>query len=156
RAPNSLMWKDFWGEGARKTVIKRLAKYLPLSAEDRRAIDRDETEFEAQRRDALLDKAREQIGAQPVAAIEHTTDDAQDQPAEDTVTVDGEIVDDDPARTVAEGDAEEKRVAEERDASRLAADELIGVLSSIREKVRLAEFKTEQSERLKSLLQEDL
>jgi recombination protein RecT len=83
RAPNSLMWKDFWGEGARKTVIKRLAKYLPLSAEDRRTLDRDETEFEAQKRDALLAQAAAQIGAAPQAAIAH-------QPEAEPPALDGE------------------------------------------------------------------
>jgi recombination protein RecT len=29
KQPNGLMWKDFYGEGCRKTVIKRLCKYLP-------------------------------------------------------------------------------------------------------------------------------
>jgi len=29
KQPNSLMWKDFWGEGARKTAIRVLSKRLP-------------------------------------------------------------------------------------------------------------------------------
>lgn len=29
KQPDGLMWKDFHGEGSRKTVIKRLCKYLP-------------------------------------------------------------------------------------------------------------------------------
>lgn len=29
KQPNGLMWKDYHGEGSRKTVIKRLCKYLP-------------------------------------------------------------------------------------------------------------------------------
>lgn len=32
RAPDSLMWKDFWGEGAKKTVLRRCAKAAPQSA----------------------------------------------------------------------------------------------------------------------------
>ena len=31
KAPNSLMWKDHWGEGAKKTVLKRLCKLVPMS-----------------------------------------------------------------------------------------------------------------------------
>lgn len=29
KQPNGLMWKDFYGEGCRKTVIKKICKYLP-------------------------------------------------------------------------------------------------------------------------------
>lgn len=31
KQPNSLMWRDHWDEGARKTVFRRLSKWLPLS-----------------------------------------------------------------------------------------------------------------------------
>src|SRR5579872_6347279 len=29
KQPNSLMWKDFWSEGARKTTVRALSKRLP-------------------------------------------------------------------------------------------------------------------------------
>lgn len=47
RAKNAGPWKDWWDEMARKTAIRRLSKYLPLSAEDRRVLedDEDQTEF---------------------------------------------------------------------------------------------------------------
>jgi hypothetical protein len=32
RAPNSLMWTKFWGEGARKTILRRAAKAAPQAA----------------------------------------------------------------------------------------------------------------------------
>ena len=32
RAPNSIMWKSFWGEGARKTVLRRAAKSAPQAS----------------------------------------------------------------------------------------------------------------------------
>jgi len=48
RAPNSLMWTDFWGEGARKTVLRRAAKAAPQAATARFAqlIERDDEEME--------------------------------------------------------------------------------------------------------------
>jgi phage RecT family recombinase len=42
RAPNSLMWREFWGEGARKTVLRRCAKAAPVSSELERLLARDE------------------------------------------------------------------------------------------------------------------
>jgi recombination protein RecT len=40
RAKNSGPWVDFWGEMARKTVVRRLFKSLPLDPKDRERIDR--------------------------------------------------------------------------------------------------------------------
>lgn len=34
-------WSQWWDEMARKTAIRKLSKYLPVSAEDHRAMDRD-------------------------------------------------------------------------------------------------------------------
>jgi recombination protein RecT len=42
RAPNSLMWTKFWGEGARKTVLKRCAKQAPSSADMEQLFRRDD------------------------------------------------------------------------------------------------------------------
>jgi recombination protein RecT len=42
RAPNSLMWTKFWGEGARKTVLKRCAKQAPTSSDLEQLFRRDE------------------------------------------------------------------------------------------------------------------
>lgn len=49
RSKNSGPWTQWWDEMARKTVVRRLSKYLPLSAEDMRVLDADheETEFDA-------------------------------------------------------------------------------------------------------------
>lgn len=44
KAPNSPAWRDFWGEMAKKTIIKRLAKRLPTSAELQDFFDRDNEE----------------------------------------------------------------------------------------------------------------
>lgn len=46
RAPNSIMWKEFWGEGARKTVLRRASKAAPqASAMLIRLLDRDEEDM---------------------------------------------------------------------------------------------------------------
>ena len=37
---NSPAWKDWWGEMAKKVVIKRAAKLWPLAVDDQRALDR--------------------------------------------------------------------------------------------------------------------
>lgn len=48
-------WVDWFEEMARKSAVRRLSKYLPLSAEDRRVVERDDelTDFETQKRDAI-------------------------------------------------------------------------------------------------------
>lgn len=48
RAKSSGPWTQWWDEMARKTVIRRLSKYLPLSAEDHRLMQdqAEDTEFE--------------------------------------------------------------------------------------------------------------
>lgn len=127
RAPNSLMWKDFWGEGARKTVIKRLAKYLPLSAEDQRTLARDETEFEVQKRDALLAKAGEQIGAITHHPIEE---------GEQVDAIDGEIVD----------AAEDTRTAAVR-----LRDQLVAQLAEIEVDAQITQYVADVADQAQSL-----
>lgn len=39
-ASNSPAWKDWWGEMAKKVVIKRASKLWPLSVDDQRVLDR--------------------------------------------------------------------------------------------------------------------
>lgn len=47
KAPDSMMWTEFWGEGARKTAFRRLAKWLPLSGEKyRTALAASDAEFD--------------------------------------------------------------------------------------------------------------
>ncbi|CAB4140128.1 RecT Recombinational DNA repair protein (RecE pathway) [uncultured Caudovirales phage] len=43
RAGQSGPWKEWWGEMARKTVLRRLSKRLPMSSDLMDAFDRDET-----------------------------------------------------------------------------------------------------------------
>lgn len=42
KAPNSLMWTKFYGEGARKTVLRRASKAAPQTSDLERLFDRDE------------------------------------------------------------------------------------------------------------------
>lgn len=68
RAKNSGPWTIWWDEMARKTVVRRLSKYLPLSAEDMRVFERDdETEFDALKAAAL--KAEPQSIASAAAML---------------------------------------------------------------------------------------
>lgn len=57
-------WKDWWDEMARKTVVRRLSKYLPLSAEDMRLFDAD---HEASEFDAMKEAAKK-AGPQSIAS----------------------------------------------------------------------------------------
>ena len=42
KAPNSLMWTKFWGEGAKKTVMRHCSKQAPADSELERLMARDE------------------------------------------------------------------------------------------------------------------
>lgn len=48
RAANSLMWTQFWGEGARKTVLRRCAKRIPMPFDDtvEKTLEADNATFE--------------------------------------------------------------------------------------------------------------
>lgn len=70
KAGSSGPWVSWYDEMARKCAVRRLSKYLPLSAEDQRTVDRDDempTEFERQKASALS-LAASQMGAQSVIA----------------------------------------------------------------------------------------
>jgi len=46
RAGNSGPWVSDWNEMAKKTVFRRLSKWLPLSPEEREAVEADDAQFE--------------------------------------------------------------------------------------------------------------
>lgn len=79
RSKNNGPWTQWWDEMARKTVIRRLSKYLPLSAEDHRLMQdqAEETEFEELKRDAIaaapqsLDAARMLGAPTPTEPVSH-------------------------------------------------------------------------------------
>lgn len=59
-------WAQWFDEMARKTAIRRLAKYLPLSAEDNRLLGRDEeapTDFELIKQDAIANAQPQSLDA---------------------------------------------------------------------------------------------
>ena len=78
RAPNSLMWKDFWGEGARKTVLRRCSKAAPMSSDYEQVMQRDEELEPDDTPPASPAPTREQITASS---------------AYDLISEDGEILD---------------------------------------------------------------
>lgn len=67
RAARSGPWVDWLEEMMRKSAVRRLSKYLPLSAEDRRTVERDDelTDFEVQKHAAIqnIDTATVLLGA---------------------------------------------------------------------------------------------
>ena len=52
RAANKGPWVSFWGEMARKTVLRRLSKRLPMSSDLDDMIRRDDYDFDGERSDA--------------------------------------------------------------------------------------------------------
>lgn len=46
KARDSIAWKEHWGEMAKKTVIRRLSKLLPMSTEVEQVIQRDDEMFD--------------------------------------------------------------------------------------------------------------
>lgn len=107
KAPNSLMWSDFWGQGARKTAIKRGANYLDLRPEIRaKLVSEDEAEYGGavtvsavapdltERRAAIADRtarltggteqpAQEAAASQAEAGSDNATDPAPAQKADE-------------------------------------------------------------------------
>lgn len=83
RSKSSGPWTQWWDEMARKTVIRRLSKYLPLSAEDNRLRnllrdDGEVTEFEEMKQDAIAHAQPQSLAAAAMlsAPAEETVHDA--------------------------------------------------------------------------------
>jgi recombination protein RecT len=103
KAPNSPMWEDFYGEACKKTVIKRLYKYLPQTEQLSTAIDivnREEgIDFAEQEKKNSHARSLEQhfIGEPDVKEeqppeTEHSHEEqASDPTAEDITDVEGSI-----------------------------------------------------------------
>ncbi|TWA71861.1 recombination protein RecT [Azospirillum baldaniorum] len=103
RSKDSGPWVQWWDEMARKTVLRRLAKRLPLSAELERAIERDNALFEMEARrlgvagTTIQGTAAGQLNAFAAApALEHDAGSAPEtfvSPPQSyaLVTLDGEV-----------------------------------------------------------------
>lgn len=101
RAKNSGPWTDHWDEMARKTVLRRLMKYLSLSPEVTRAIEADNATYDldmaATQSQAALPRSLAEDYAPP--ALEHETteevlDDAIPEAEAEHATVDAYDEDD--------------------------------------------------------------
>lgn len=67
RAANASAWKDHWDEMAKKTIFRRLSKWLPVSSEFMDAIEKD---FDTPAfKPELPDMTPTEIPAEPAAAI---------------------------------------------------------------------------------------
>ena len=55
KQPNGMLWKDHYHEACRKTLVRRLCKYLPMSPELSRAVELGDQEFELQGMDRAID-----------------------------------------------------------------------------------------------------
>jgi recombination protein RecT len=86
RAPNSLMWTKFWGEGARKTILKRCAKQAPSSADMEQLFRRDDELPELPAPETVEPlpprPQREQFIDEPRASEEHQPPDEEEEDEE--------------------------------------------------------------------------
>ncbi|MEE8143248.1 MAG: recombinase RecT [Planctomycetota bacterium] len=81
-AKNSMPWKDHWESMARKTVIRRLAKYVPLSAHMRDGISSlDKNEFDLEAEVSVVPPTPAQ--AKVLAAIQGGAEGGEDGSGED-------------------------------------------------------------------------
>lgn len=84
KSKNSLMWTDFWGEGAKKTCIRRHSKLLPLSPDLREKIESDDDNFD----DIKQARGSEVVAPNFLADAQATTGTlAPEQPTPGTVGV---------------------------------------------------------------------
>jgi len=107
-------WTKWFDEMARKTAIKRLSKYLPLSAEDFRVLDRDDedplTEFQQLRSEA--ERAQPQSITHAAAALSApATIDVGDGEQADAQT--GEVIEGDAGGETTGHDADEGEFTDE-------------------------------------------
>lgn len=87
RAKGNGPWVSWWGEMARKTVMRRLSKRLPMSTDLEDAFDRDET-----------------APAEPIQTVEHVAPVSRLDALEQSIANDGALSDDNP--TAREGRAD--------------------------------------------------
>jgi recombination protein RecT len=100
RSGTSGPWVQWWDEMARKTVVRRLSKYLPYSAEDRRIFEQDHETTEFEEAKALALKAQPQSITHAAMSLSAPTN--PEETAHNAET--GEILDAKPDNT--EGEAE--------------------------------------------------
>ena len=83
RAKDSLMWRTFWGEGAKKTVLRRCAKSAPQSAEYEALFDRADEP-------AVLDAPAGLMLPEPEPEPQRQIAEREPEPSYLVVDVDGE------------------------------------------------------------------
>lgn len=78
--PDSLMWKKFFGEATRKTVVRRGFKSVPCSEKLATILERDDDQFDYEE--------RRQIQARETKQLEPPNPDQENQDGKDTVASD--------------------------------------------------------------------
>lgn len=100
RAATNGPWVDWWEEMARKTVLRRLSKRLPMSTDLDDLIRRDDDLYDFTKRgaDGQVDRIFKPVTNPLQDTIEHQADDeAPEVTGEENGLVEGEIVDPEPS-----------------------------------------------------------
>ena len=93
------IWKDWWSEMWKKTVIRRLCKRLDLSSEDMRRVIESEPDFEHMRDVSPPDPGKFSERANTIRKSQEPQEPPQSEPE---APIEGEIVDDEPSPIVFE------------------------------------------------------
>lgn len=68
KAPSSPMWRNWYDEAAKKTVLRNVSKYTSMSADDLRVMDRDDELTEFQKDKEAAKKVASAIVAEQIAS----------------------------------------------------------------------------------------
>jgi recombination protein RecT len=102
KAANGPAWKNWWSEQAKKTVLKRLAKRLPMSTDLEQTIAHDNEEYNLETGEVVQPPAQE--SQQPQARRRSRPAGLQKAVDSDAQSKSGPVIDQEPQQTGPQGD----------------------------------------------------